>query len=910
MKLGRLVTRTAAVVLPAALVVGSGSAAFAAPKPAAAVPVLSTKPAAVTNATGATFAWAPATGTSYKCSLDGAAAVVCTSPKAYSGLASKAHSFKVTASATGKRSSSTSYSWTVDTTAPVAPGVTRTAPASSPAASSTASFSLTDAATDLAGYRCSLDGAAFGTCTTPLALSGLTTGSHQVVVKAVDKAGNLSAGTGSAAWLVDVTPPTLPGLVGPGRTKVAQPSVSITPSADTTTLLCSLDGAAATNCTSGTWTAGSVLADGDHTLSVVAADALGNAAAPADVVFTVDTTGPAKATLVSGPPSLTSATSALVAFADVEPTATFTCSFNGGAYTACTSPFSASALTDGAKTLDVLAADALGNAASSALHVAWTVDSAAPTTAVFLTTPKAYTNATSAAFSWARSDETTTGFRCSFDGGAYGDCDAANPGETATSTTLTGLVDGTYTFAVETRDAANNWSVPATFQWVVDTSAPTAVPHSNGVPTGNQGSVSSTPTFAFGSTDPSVGGFLCQLDGGAWLPCSSGYVPTGLADGTHTLKINTVDQAGNPGTGAPLVYTWTLDTHAPVGTIAFPTALASPVTVRFAEPVLGVTTSSARLLLAGTTSVVATSLRCLEASGNTVPCSLASGVRAIVLQPTARLVPGQKYRLAVTGVVHDLAGNPAVVSTATYRALRVLQESELAVGQVWAAKSSTSAYGGTFVQARLAGASLTYPFTGTTITWFTATGPAMGTARVYCGSILKATVNNYASTAHWKVARSVRCSSSSARNVLKIVATGAKGSSDGTGTQVVVDAVKVGTVLTSSPVLVQRWAVAASSLASGGRYAVADQTNEAVALTFRGTSITWRALLGRSMGKAKVYVDGVYKGTFDQYASSTKAANRVWKLTDKVHTIRIVATGTRRSGATGTRVVLDSLTVG
>jgi hypothetical protein len=127
---------------------------------------------------------------------------------------------------------------------------------------------------------------------------------------------------------------------------------------------------------------------------------------------------------------------------------------------------------------------------------------------------------------------------------------------------------------------------------------------------------------------------------------------------------------------------------------------------------------------------------------------------------------------------------------------------------------------------------------------------------------------------------------------------------------VVLDAVKVGTTLTSNPVVTQRWATAASSLASGGRYALGDQKGESFSLQFRGTSITWRTLLGRGMGKASVYVDGKIKGTYDQFATTTKAGSRTWKLTDKVHTIRVVVTGTHRTGATGNRVVLDLLTVG
>jgi hypothetical protein len=343
-----------------------------------------------------------------------------------------------------------------------------------------------------------------------------------------------------------------------------------------------------------------------------------------------------------------------------------------------------------------------------------------------------------------------------------------------------------------------------------------------------------------------------------------------------------------------------------VGALTFPTTLAAPFKVVFAEPVLGVTTSTVRVLLAGTTTVVGTAQSCLNGTA-AVACS--GQVRSVVLTPRALLVPGQKYVVSTSPAVHDLAGNPASSPTTVFRALRVLQETEAAVAQGWTTASSTAAYGGRYVQAHLAGDLASYAFRGTSVTWYTATGPSMGLVRVYCGGTLKTTVNDYAATTHWHVARTVTCSSAVADNVLRLVATGTK-SSVSKGTNVVLDAVKVGTTLTTNPVTTQRWATAASTLTSGGRYAYADLAGETVSLTFRGTSVTWRTLLGKGMGKANVYVDGVLKGTYDQFATTTKASSRTWKLTDKVHTFRVVVTGTHRTGATGNRVVMDVLAVG
>ncbi|TMC48514.1 MAG: hypothetical protein E6J20_18800 [Chloroflexi bacterium] len=94
------------------------SGALAAPAPPA--PSLSESPnTSPTNSTSITFTFSDTqSGVTFQCSLDNAAFSACTSPKAYSALAQGSHGFQVQAVAGGKASSSTSYSWVVDTTPP------------------------------------------------------------------------------------------------------------------------------------------------------------------------------------------------------------------------------------------------------------------------------------------------------------------------------------------------------------------------------------------------------------------------------------------------------------------------------------------------------------------------------------------------------------------------------------------------------------------------------------------------------------------------------------------------------------------------------------------------------------------------------------------------------------------------
>jgi hypothetical protein len=614
--------------------------------------------------------------------------------------------------------------------------------------------------------------------------------------------------------------------------------------------------------------------------------------------------------LVSAPASTTSDPAFTVRFATTDlSTSSFDCTWQT-VTSACGTTWTvpgAFVPTNTTYALQVRAHDLAGNI-SSPLDVSWVFDNTAPAPAAFLSGPATPSNVTNPAFDFTDTDTSTTAFECSLDGGAYAAC---QPG---TLSSIVGapvsLAEGDHTLSVKALDDAlptPNRSAPVDWHWSVDLTGPVSQPHTPPGTNLNSGPVTSTPTFVFTTDDPNAVGFVCKLDGATtWTPCASGYSPV-VGDGSHTLQVATVDLAGNPGT--PITYTWTLDTHAPTASFIFPSTLAGSARINFNERVLGVTTGTVRWMLAGTSTAFPATLSCRNASNAVVSCAT-NLVRAAVLSHTARLVPGQKYALKITSAIHDLAGNAGANLAPAYRAQRLLQENEPALSQAWGSHSNSAAYGGRYVSAHFANAVATYAFRGTSITWYTVTGPSMGTANVYCGNTLKAKVNNYAASTHYHVARTVKCSSTTASNLLRIVATGLKGSTLGKGTTVVVDAVKLGATLTANPTLAYRWGTFASSLASAGRYAMGDASGEAFALTFRGTSITWRTMLGKSMGKAKVYIDGVYKGTYDQFATTTKAYNRTWALTDKVHTFKVVLTGTRRTGATGTRVVLDALTVG
>ena len=145
-------------------------------------------------------------GSTFRCSLDGAAFAVCTSPQGYSSLADGAHNFQVKATdaagnagLTGELQLARSTRWPRRRRSRPRRTIPRPARAQASRSASNEAGST---------FRCSLDGAAFALCTSPKPYSGLADGTHTFDVKAVDPAGNTSS-PATFAWRVDTTAPTI-----------------------------------------------------------------------------------------------------------------------------------------------------------------------------------------------------------------------------------------------------------------------------------------------------------------------------------------------------------------------------------------------------------------------------------------------------------------------------------------------------------------------------------------------------------------------------------------------------------------------------------------------------------------------------------------------------------------------------
>lgn len=176
---------------------------------------ISANPASVVSSSTASFTFAATdagTVNGYQCKVDSASYAACTSPKTISGLSVGAHTFYVTATdIAGNTSSAQTVNWTIDKTGPT----TTISSATTGSVSSTSasfSFSATDSGGGtVASYQCQIDGAAYATCTSPKAYTGLSQGSHTFYVRAVDSVGNTGTAV-TSTWVVDTVVPTVSSL--------------------------------------------------------------------------------------------------------------------------------------------------------------------------------------------------------------------------------------------------------------------------------------------------------------------------------------------------------------------------------------------------------------------------------------------------------------------------------------------------------------------------------------------------------------------------------------------------------------------------------------------------------------------------------------------------------------------------
>jgi hypothetical protein len=516
--------------------------------------LLRTSPtAATTSSTTQVFSYSGTSGFTFKCRLDNAAYAACpSSPVTLTGLAGGSHTYSVTQTdGTGKVSPAATVDWTIDSTAPAAPTVTRTSPNTSPTNSGSQTISYVGAESG-GSFECKLDGAAYSACQpSPVTLNGLASGTHNFYVRQLDDAGNTGA-VKSVTWVVDVTPPGAPTVTRttPSASQTNSTTQALTYSGAESggTYQCKLDSANWSACSSSPVTL-TGLSAGTHTYSVTQTDAVGNVGSATSVTWTIDTTPPDAPTVVRTSPTATPTNSAsqTLTYSGAESGGSYKCKLDAAAWASCgASPVSVSGLASGSHTYSVTQTDDAGNT-STAGTVGWTVD-VTPPPAPIVSGPSGTTPLTTASISYSDAESGVT-FECKLDAGAYAPCPPSPVG-------LSGLAIGPHSYSVTATDATGNVSAAGVANWTVDPSGFT-VSITSGP---NNPSGSANAAFVFSASVTTGTTFECKLDAGAFTSCTSAKNYSALADGSHTFTVHAI----NGGQFTPdVVRTWMIDTTAP-----------------------------------------------------------------------------------------------------------------------------------------------------------------------------------------------------------------------------------------------------------------------------------------------------------------------------------------------------------
>jgi parallel beta-helix repeat protein len=277
------------------------------------------------------------------------------------------------------------------------PTTTITAHPADPSGNPNPSFSFSSSKPN-STFECKVDGGAYASCASPDTLSGLADGSHTFTVRATDGVGNVDPSPPSFTWTIDSsTPETTIASQPPNPAVSASATFSFTSSKPNSTFLCQLDGGLLGSCNSPVTYVG--LADGSHTFSVTATDALGNTdPSPATYTWTIDTTPP-DTTITSTPPDPSNDPAPSFAFSSTKPNSTFLCQLDGLAAVSCTSPTTYDGLADGSHTFSVAAVDAAGNSDPTPATYTWSINTSGNTDTVD-EVHYTFTGPTSVAFDW------------------------------------------------------------------------------------------------------------------------------------------------------------------------------------------------------------------------------------------------------------------------------------------------------------------------------------------------------------------------------------------------------------------------------------------------------------------------------------------------------------------------------
>lgn len=235
------------------------------------------EPAAISPSSTGKFAFGEVqAGGTIECSLDAGAFAECSNPQEFTGLSEGEHVVQARQkNKAGLTSEAIKYTWTVETAVPQTPTITNEPAEHSSTTTAKFEFGSLKAGDTL---ECAIDGAEWKPCASPLELTGLSEGAHEIAVRQTSKSG-VHSEEARYAWHVETAAPAAPTPISTPEVETTSSSAHFVFSHESgTTVECSIDGGAYAPCTSGLTVGG--LSEGWHTISVRQVSLAGVASAP------------------------------------------------------------------------------------------------------------------------------------------------------------------------------------------------------------------------------------------------------------------------------------------------------------------------------------------------------------------------------------------------------------------------------------------------------------------------------------------------------------------------------------------------------------------------------------------------------------------------------------------------------
>jgi hypothetical protein len=296
---------------------------------------------------------------------------------------------------------------------------------------------------------------------------------------------------------------------------------------------------------------------------------------------------------------------------------------------------------------------------------------------------------------------------------------------------------------------------------------------------------------------------------------------------------------------------------------------------------------------------------------------IAAGTHTLTIEAT-----GRKNASAMDGavVVDAFDVGPAFSPAATgTRVEETVPSSSYTAG--WTPGDTTQAWsGGTAAASATIGASATFTFTGTEISWLGLRGPLSGTARIFLDGAFNADVDLYAPETIQGVIFTTT-GLAAGKHTLSIEVTGRNPAAK--SSLVFVDAFDVRSRFEERDSFVvytgaweqehmdSAWS-GTSANAGSGTAARSATAGARVDFNFLGTEVRWIGFRGPSAGIADVSLDGAVVERVDLYSPTEQLRVPVFAATGLAtgrHVLTIDVTGLKNGSATGAVVVIDALDV-